>query len=65
VIVVAVVGVPVANALSWPVLLPLEWVAVFAFSVSWLVKGGLLPFLNDPPMAQSPAPPAIGLAPRG
>ena len=53
VIAVAIIGVPVSNIFSWHVLLVLESVAVFAFSLSWLVKGGVFAFLNDPVTASA------------
>jgi hypothetical protein len=58
VIATAIVGVPVSNLFSWHLLLVLESIAVFAFSLSWLVKGGLFPFLNDPaPVPARPVSP--------
>ena len=48
IIAVAIVGVPVSNLFSWHLLLELESIAIFAFSLSWLVKGGMFWFLNDP-----------------
>jgi hypothetical protein len=53
IIVAAIVGVPVSNLLSWHLLLVLESIAVFAFSISWLVKGGVFWFLNDPVLSAS------------
>jgi hypothetical protein len=53
----AVVGVPVSNIFSWHLLLILESIAVFAFSLSWLVKGGVFPFLNDTVAASASANP--------
>ncbi len=53
IIAVAIVGVPVSNLFSWHVLLGLESIAVFAFSFSWLVKGGIFWFLNDPVAANA------------
>jgi hypothetical protein len=51
IIAVAIVGVPVSNLFSWHLLLLLESIAVFVFSFSWLVKGGVFWFLNDPVVA--------------
>jgi hypothetical protein len=66
VIAVAIIGVPVSNLFSWHLLLVLESVAVFAFSFSWLVKGGVFAFLNDPIVAATtpkPKPdPVVGVS---
>lgn len=57
IIAIAIVGVPVSNLLSLHLLLVLESIAVFAFGFSWLVKGGVVWFLNDPPRpAAEPTP---------
>jgi uncharacterized membrane protein len=71
IIAVAIVGVPVSNLFSLHLLLLLESMAVFAFSFSWLVKGGAISFLNDPPLVAAEPTPApefgvtTGLQPEG
>lgn len=51
IIVAVILAVIVTNAVeppsSWHALFWLETTGVVAFGVSWLVKGGLVPFLND------------------
>lgn len=43
---------------SWHTFLALETICVWAFGISWLVKGGLIKFLNDPKQTPAPAPPS-------
>jgi hypothetical protein len=42
---------------SWHAFLWLETICVFAFGISWLVKGGLVKFLNDPTPVPAPSAP--------
>lgn len=65
IIAIAIVGVPISNLFSLHLLLLLESIAVFAFSFSWLVKGGVVWFLNDPPFSAAEATPApdLGITP--
>jgi hypothetical protein len=48
---------PASVKAHWPWLFIFEALAVFAFGISWFVKGQtLLPALKDPLSAQSPTP---------
>jgi hypothetical protein len=65
IIAIAIVGVPISNLFSLHLLLLLESIAVFAFSFSWLVKGGVVWLMNDPPLPAAEPTPAsdLGITP--